>query len=144
MCVPASCPMCRERAALGLQVLFPKPADGGDFGSDGSDGGEVSHHPHPTTLLVHLCRQVCPGGFGLHIWPRRDHMLMALANRDGSFTGTIYMDSQARLGVGLGARNPWTRRPRRLTGTPLTCTHQGDEDSFAALEADEAACRRAR
>lgn len=29
---------------------------------------------------------------GLHIWPRRNHMLMALANLDGSMTGTLYMD----------------------------------------------------
>lgn len=28
----------------------------------------------------------------LHIWPRTEHLLMALANGDGSFTGTIYMD----------------------------------------------------
>ena len=30
--------------------------------------------------------------FGLHIWSRGDHFLMALANLDGSFTGTIYID----------------------------------------------------
>lgn len=30
---------------------------------------------------------------GLHIWPRRNHMLMALANLDGSMTGTLYMDT---------------------------------------------------
>jgi hypothetical protein len=30
---------------------------------------------------------------GLHIWPRNSHMLMALANLDGSMTGTLYMDS---------------------------------------------------
>jgi kynurenine 3-monooxygenase len=30
---------------------------------------------------------------GLHIWPRRTHMLMALANLDGSMTGTLYMDT---------------------------------------------------
>ena len=28
----------------------------------------------------------------LHIWPRSGHMLMALANTDGSFTGTVFMD----------------------------------------------------
>lgn len=27
----------------------------------------------------------------LHIWPRGDHMMMALANRDGSFTVTMYL-----------------------------------------------------
>jgi len=31
----------------------------------------------------------------LHIWPRAKHMLMALANPDGSFTGTIYVDSES-------------------------------------------------
>lgn len=31
---------------------------------------------------------------GLHIWPRRTHMLMALANLDGSMTGTLYMDTK--------------------------------------------------
>lgn len=30
---------------------------------------------------------------GLHIWPRNSHMLMALANLDGSMTGTLYMDT---------------------------------------------------
>ena len=28
---------------------------------------------------------------GLHIWPRGQHMMMALANRDGSFTVTVYL-----------------------------------------------------
>jgi kynurenine 3-monooxygenase len=40
-----------------------------------------------------------PGGYnlqreGLHIWPRTTHFLMALANLDGSFTGTIYVDRE--------------------------------------------------
>lgn len=30
----------------------------------------------------------------LHIWPRGKHFLMALANPDGSFTGTMYVDSE--------------------------------------------------
>ena len=38
---------------------------------------------------------------GLHIWPRGSHMLMGLANLDGSFTGTIYMLNQA-----AGAASP--------------------------------------
>jgi kynurenine 3-monooxygenase len=59
------------------EVLFPNPGEGNDFGCKGEDGGEP-----------------CEGQYGLHIWPRGDHMLMALANRDGSFTGTIYMDSK--------------------------------------------------
>jgi hypothetical protein len=32
------------------------------------------------------------GSKGLHIWPRGDHMLMALSNLDGSFTGTDNRD----------------------------------------------------
>lgn len=60
------------------EVLFPKPEEGSPgFGATGCDGGEA-----------------CDGRLGLHIWPRGDHMLMALANRDGSFTGTIYMDNE--------------------------------------------------
>lgn len=58
------------------EVLFPNPGEN-DFGAKGDDGNEACH-----------------GRYGLHIWPRGDHMLMALANRDGSFTGTIYMDSK--------------------------------------------------
>ena len=30
-------------------------------------------------------------GSALHIWPRGGHMLMGLPNRDGSFTGTLYL-----------------------------------------------------
>jgi kynurenine 3-monooxygenase len=33
-------------------------------------------------------------GYGLHIWPCGEHMIMGLANLDGSFTGTIYMDNE--------------------------------------------------
>lgn len=58
------------------EVLFPNPGPD-HFGAKGNDGGEE-----------------CDGRFGLHIWPRGEHMLMALANRDGSFTGTIYMDNE--------------------------------------------------
>ncbi|CAE7427368.1 kmo [Symbiodinium sp. CCMP2456] len=58
------------------EVLFPKPEEGREFGATGEHG------------------EACDGRLGLHIWPRGDHMLMALANRDGSFTGTIYMDNQ--------------------------------------------------
>ena len=32
---------------------------------------------------------------GLHIWPRGRHMIMGLANLDGSFTGTVYMPSKS-------------------------------------------------
>lgn len=45
--------------------------------------------------------------YGLHIWPRGTHFLMALANTDGSFTGTIYCDTS------------------------------GDESSFAAVRKDK-------
>ncbi len=31
----------------------------------------------------------------LHIWPRGDHMMMALANLDGSFTMTVYLQKKA-------------------------------------------------
>jgi len=31
---------------------------------------------------------------GLHIWPRDTHFIMGLANLDGSFTGTIYVDAK--------------------------------------------------
>lgn len=31
----------------------------------------------------------------LHIWPRGAHMMMALANRDGSFTSTLYLPKNA-------------------------------------------------
>jgi kynurenine 3-monooxygenase len=31
---------------------------------------------------------------GLHIWPCGSHMLMGLANQDGSFTGTIYVSNK--------------------------------------------------
>jgi len=57
------------------EVLFPNPGEGNDFGAKPENGGEA-----------------CPGFHGLHIWPRGDHMLMALPNLDGSFTGTVYMD----------------------------------------------------
>ncbi len=33
-------------------------------------------------------------GHALHIWPRGDHMLMGLANLDGSFTGTSYLANE--------------------------------------------------
>jgi hypothetical protein len=31
----------------------------------------------------------------LHIWPRGSHFMMGLANRDGSFTMTLYMAEKA-------------------------------------------------
>mmetsp|Transcript_21348 Transcript_21348/g.30907 ORF Transcript_21348/g.30907 Transcript_21348/m.30907 type:complete len:455 (-) Transcript_21348:652-2016(-) len=56
----------------------------------GTDNGGSRHvykemlFPQGTGLVQH----------GLHIWPRRNHMLMALANLDGSMTGTLYMDEE--------------------------------------------------
>lgn len=32
---------------------------------------------------------------GLHIWPRRTHMLMGLADKQGTMTGTLYVDNDA-------------------------------------------------
>jgi len=34
----------------------------------------------------------------LHIWPRGDHMMMALANLDGSFTMTVYLQKKGPFG----------------------------------------------
>jgi kynurenine 3-monooxygenase len=59
------------------EVLFPKPEGESHFGATGEDGSEACH-----------------GAYGLHIWPRGDHMLMALSNVDGSFTGTFYMENK--------------------------------------------------
>ena len=33
----------------------------------------------------------------LHIWPRKDYMLIALPNRDGSFTGTLFFPFEGSL-----------------------------------------------
>mmetsp|Transcript_95716 Transcript_95716/g.275826 ORF Transcript_95716/g.275826 Transcript_95716/m.275826 type:complete len:703 (+) Transcript_95716:58-2166(+) len=70
------------------EVLFPNPGDK-DFGAPGGDGGEA-----------------CEGRYGLHIWPRGDHMLMALVNLDGSFTGTIYMDNEGEESFATFADTP--------------------------------------
>ena len=42
---------------------------------------------------------------GLHIWPRDSHFIMGLANLDGSFTGTIYVDAKVSHGEGRGREN---------------------------------------
>eukprot|EP00493_Phyllostaurus_siculus_P002394 UN02407 len=58
--------------------------------------------------LLDFVEDLCPQGYkelhmpagsnlqqyGLHIWPRGTHFLMGLANLDGSFTGTIYIDNK--------------------------------------------------
>jgi len=59
------------------EVLFPKPEGDSHFGAIAENGAEGCH-----------------GAFGLHIWPRGDHMLMALSNKDGSFTGTHYGENK--------------------------------------------------
>ena len=55
----------------------------------------------------------------LHIWPRGNHMLMALPNRDGSFTATLYLP---------------------LKGTPVSfeniATEQNAQDFFHQYYAD--------
>ena len=33
----------------------------------------------------------------LHVWPRGDHMLIALPNEDGSFTATLFLAKQGRI-----------------------------------------------
>ena len=45
------------------------------------------------------------GGFqleknALHIWPRKDYMLIALPNLDGSFTGTLFFPFEGELSFG--------------------------------------------
>jgi len=82
------------------EVLFPKPADKSqEFGApaDGANEG-------------------CAGQFGLHIWPRGDHMLMALSNPDGSFTGTIYMDNE-------GSENSFAAMGNTLEGRAACTTY---------------------
>ena len=88
---------------------------------------------------------------GLHIWPRGTHFLMALANLDGSFTGTIYMvnegdgptfaslenggveaaekfleeaygDALAHLGGAKRAAEQLVKNPRGILGTVRTKT----------------------
>lgn len=53
-----------------------------------------------------------PGGdynlasHALHIWPRGEHMLMGLANRDGSFTGTLYLPYKGPQGFDILEEDP--------------------------------------
>ena len=78
------------------------------FGSDG--GGSIVRSSLAAQGLVNSEESLLPAGYkevvfpskpdggylldpnSLHIWARDTHMMMALANADGSFTGTIYMD----------------------------------------------------
>jgi len=77
-------------------------------GADG--GGSVVRNILAKNGCLHFTKDMCPQGYkeiifpketagameknGIHIWPRRSHFLMGLANLDGSFTGTIYMDKE--------------------------------------------------
>jgi len=82
------------------------------IGADG--GGSAVRNILGQCGCLHFTEDICPQGYkeiffpkkssggsyamnknGLHIWPRRTHFLMALANLDGSFTGTIYIDKDA-------------------------------------------------
>lgn len=81
------------------------------FASDG--GGSIIRNSLVKRGLVTASESLLPTGYkevvfpakpdggytmdpnSLHIWARQTHMLMALANTDGSFTGTIYLDHEA-------------------------------------------------
>lgn len=79
------------------------------IGADG--GGSAVRNILGKNGCLHFTEDICPQGYkeiffpkttagsmeknGLHIWPRRTHFLMGLANLDGSFTGTIYIDKEA-------------------------------------------------
>ena len=80
------------------------------FGSDG--GGSVVRNCLSRAGAIQSSESLLPAGYkeilfpvgaddsplldphSLHIWARDSHMLMALANLDGSFTGTIFMDRE--------------------------------------------------
>jgi kynurenine 3-monooxygenase len=80
------------------------------FGSDG--GGSILRRTMSEDGLIDASERLLNTGYkevrfpagsdgsyvmdphALHIWARTSHMLMALANTDGSFTGTIFMDRQ--------------------------------------------------
>lgn len=76
------------------------------FGADGAPSAvrralaAQGHVEDSITWLSHAYKELtfpardtddALAGHALHIWPRGHHMLMALANCDGSFTGTIYL-----------------------------------------------------
>jgi len=85
------------------------------LGADG--GGSVVRNSLASAGLISATESLLPAGYkevvfpanpqgqytmdphALHIWARKDHMLMALANTDGSFTGTIYMDRSSGSGT---------------------------------------------
>ena len=58
-------------------------------------------------LLPAHCSQTLDQ-YGLHIWPRGDHFLMGLANKDGSFTGTLYLANEGDLSfASLNSEEKW-------------------------------------
>lgn len=83
------------------------------FGCDGAPSGVrealVRHHRFEARLdplPIHYKELLFPAGpndcfamekNALHIWPRGHHMLMALPNLDGSFTGTLYLPAYGEL-----------------------------------------------
>jgi kynurenine 3-monooxygenase len=106
--------------ALTANATFIRDTDGSEklidltqydavFASDG--GGSVVRNSLHTAGLIESSETKLSAGYkevvfpptpngrysldphSLHIWARNDHMMMALANTDGSFTGTLYMDS---------------------------------------------------
>ena len=76
------------------------------FGADGvhspSRKALIRHRPDATESVIPLSSGykefLMPSNtletHALHIWPRGDHMLMALPNRDGSFTMTLYLPKE--------------------------------------------------
>ena len=55
------------------------------------DAKLISHGYKEMTFAAGPDGQWAMAGHALHIWPRGHHMLMGLANQDGSFTGTLYL-----------------------------------------------------
>ena len=90
------------------------------FGADGANSVArkvlIQHLPKATESILPLSSGykefLMPANsldtHALHIWPRGDHMLMALPNLDGSFTMTLYLP---------------------LKGKPVSFEHIDDEDT---------------
>ncbi|MCY4524155.1 MAG: NAD(P)/FAD-dependent oxidoreductase [Halobacteriovoraceae bacterium] len=79
------------------------------FGADGAGSQvrkvlavETKEEPLGVDYKELLMPALPSGGYpmeknALHIWPRRTHMLMGLANLDGSFTMTLYLPQEGAL-----------------------------------------------
>lgn len=79
------------------------------FGTDGSASvvretlAENYHSQTSNDILTHSYKElVIPAGSGLtqnalHIWPRKQFMLIALANLDGSFTATLFLSQKGEF-----------------------------------------------